>query len=132
MGDISYRQSITVLAGQVPLNPNTPITTKYFEINPADVVSFDDISETDHQRYAIPPAAVDFVMPLGTVNEAKVLIIKPEQEIDMKIINASGESQNIRLIANRTSIFHGVFTGLKFTNPHTVEFAKGNLFVGGE
>lgn len=130
MADIILIQETRIQAGKV--NPSTDaVLEKDFIIDPSEVKKFKDYNEGFCGRYKIPVGAADMPLSLGTVAEAKVLIFRPGEDIEMKIINTNGTSQKFLFLGGRTSILHIEFTGLLVSNS-SVEDIKGIYYVAGD
>lgn len=130
MGSVSFSQSIVVKSGKNPDN-GTQMIQKDFEIYPAETTLITDWNENLSHRFAIPVGAVDLPLCIGTLNIVKVLVLKPEADLTIKLINANGTSQDMVFTANRTSILHLTLTGLLVSNP-TATPIKGVFYVAGD
>jgi hypothetical protein len=130
MGSVTFTQSVSVKSGRTPDSGNQ-VMQKDFEIYPAETISITDWNENLSHRFAIPVGAIDTTLCIGTLNEVKVLIIKPEADITLKLINSNGTSQNFIFTANRISIMHTSITGILASNP-TATPIKGVFYVAGD
>ncbi len=128
MGDIIYNQTLSIISGK---NNNNTIVEKDFELYPAENLSLTDLNENLATRFAIPPNSVDMPLCTGTLNEIKVFVIKPSSNLQVKFVNSEGVGQNITLLANRTSVLHGLLTGITVTNS-TGSPIKGLLYLAGD
>ena len=128
MGDIIYIQSLSVISGK---NSNNNISEKDFELYPAENLQLVDFNENLSTRFSIPPNTIDMPFCTGTLNEIKVLVIKPSTNLPIKFVNTEGVSQNITFLANRTSVIHGLLTGLTVTNS-TSSPIKGTFYIAGD
>ena len=128
MGDILYIQTLSIISGK---NNNNTITEKDFELYPAEVQQLTDFNENLFTRFAVPPNTIDMSFCVGTISEVKVFVIKPLSNLDIKLVNSNGTSQNITFLANRTSVIHGYFTGIIATNT-TASPIKGSFYVAGD
>lgn len=128
MGDIIYIQSLSVISGK---NSNNSISEKDFELYPAETLQLVDFNENLSTRFAIPANTTDMPFCTGTLNEIKVLVIKPNTNLPLKFINTEGTSQNITLLANRTSVLHCLLTGLSATNSTSAPI-KGSFYIAGD
>ena len=128
MGDIIYIQSLSVISGK---NSNNNISEKDFELYPAENLQLVDFNENLSTRFSIPPNTIDMSFCTGTLNEIKVLVIKPSTNLPVKFVNSEGTSQNITFLANRTSVIHGLLTGLTVTNS-TSSPIKGTFYIAGD
>ena len=129
MGDIIYNQTLGIISGKN--NSNNTMNEKDFEIYPAEVLTLTDFNENTSSRFAIPPNTLDMPLCVGTLNEIKVLVIRPSSNLDIKFTNMLGISQYITLIANRTSVLHAYMTGLTVSN-NTSTPIKGLLYIAGD
>jgi hypothetical protein len=130
--DVTYKQTLTIVAGATPDSPNQPVTKKDFELQPAEITNVIDLMETDVQRFILPPAASNVAFCIGTMTTIKIFYIRPESDVLVKLVNSSGTSQNILFRANTSSILHAELTGLTMTNPSGSLPVKGRIFVAGE
>lgn len=131
MGSVYFTQNISVKSGKNPDN-GTQMIQKDFEIYPAETTTITEWNENLSHRFAIPVGAVDLPMCIGTLNLIKVLILKPEADLTIKLTNANGTSQDITFFANRTSILHvNSLTGLSASNPTSTPI-KGVFYVAGD
>jgi len=128
LGDILYLQTLSIVSGK---NNNNTITEKDFELYPAESLQLVDFNENLFTRFSIPANTVDMSFCMGTLNEIKVLVIKPSSNLDVKFVNAVGISQNITLLANRTSVIHALLTGMSVTN-NTSTPIKGSFYIAGD
>jgi len=128
MGDIIYLQTLSIISGK---NSNNTISDKDFELYPAEQLQLVDLNENLATRFAIPPTTIDLPFCTGTINQIKVLVIKPSSDLSVKLINANGTSQDIVFLANRTSVIHGYLTGLLVSNPTGVPI-KGIIYMAGD
>jgi hypothetical protein len=130
MADLTYKQSIQILAGKTP-NPNYNITEKDFEINPPETLSVTDLNEDLFHRFVIPAGSLNMNLPMGTVSLGKLLYLKPQADLAIKITNVNGTSQDLVFKADRSSILHLEFSALQATNSTAVPI-KGILFIAGD
>ena len=128
MGDILYLQTLSIISGK---NNNNTITEKDFELYPPETLQLTDFNENLFTRFAIPANIIDMPFCIGTLNEIKVFVIKPSNNLDMKLVNTNGTSQNITFLANRTSVIHASLTGLFATNS-TATPIKGTFYIAGD
>ena len=131
MGDVTYVQSLEIVAGKSPGSAGGAILEKDFEISPAEVQEFNNYNETLSHRYLIEDGTVDQDMCLGTVALVKVFLIRPEADLDVKLVNTNGTSQNIVFTGGRTSIIHANLTQILVSNS-SGESVKGIFFVAGD
>lgn len=129
MGDIIYIQTLSILSGKN--NSNNAITEKDFEIYPAETLQLTDLNENVASRFSVPANTIDMPFCTGTVDQIKLLVIKPNSNLQVKLINTDGTSQNITLLANRTSVLHGLLTGIQVTNS-TGTAIKGLFYIAGD
>lgn len=130
--DVTFKQTLSIVAGATPASPNQSITKKDFELQPPETTSVVDLMETDSQRFILPPGAVDITFCTGTITTIKVLYIHPESDVYVKLINSLGTSQNLLFRANTSTVLHVELTGIALTNPSSSLPVKGRLFVAGE
>lgn len=127
---VIYRQTIQALAGKASLSGT--FQNKYFLIDPPEIQTFNDYKELANLRFMVPDGSVDLPICLGTVAEAKVLIVMPEgNDLDIKIVNGNGTSQNLTFLANRRSILHTRISGILATNLSGVDI-EGDLTLIGD
>ena len=130
MGTVSFTQSVSIKSGRNPDN-GAQLMQKDFEIYPAETIQITDWNENLSHRFAIPVGATDLPLCIGTLNLIKVLVIKPEADITLKLTNANGTSQDMVFTANRISILHMTLTELSASNP-TATPIKGVFYVAGD
>ena len=131
MGSVSFSQTISIKSGRTPEN-GTAISQTDFSIYPAETTTITDWNENLSHRFAIPVGSVDLPLCIGTLNLIKVLVLKPEADLTLKLSNSNGVSQNITFFANRTSILHvDSLTGLSASNPTSTPI-KGVFYVAGD
>ena len=130
MPDLTYIHSLQLRVGKVQA-PQNLLTQVDFQIDPPEILNLNDYNEDLEHRFNLAAATVDYPFPMGTVATAKLLIVRPEGDLTLKIINAAGTSQALVFPANRTSILHMVFTGLLASNP-AITAIKGVIFLAGD
>jgi len=130
MADVVYKQSVEIIAGKNPQGGGS-IKEKDFEIAPPEVLIIDDLNEDNYSRFVIPDGAVDVPLCAGTVTTMKVAIVKPEADLDIKLVNGNGTSQTITLIGGRPSIFHMTLSNILVSNS-TGTAIKGRFFAAGD
>ena len=128
MGSITFTQSVTIRSGKS--NPNE-IFQKDFEINPADSVIITDWNEDMFHRFSVPAGTTNMQLATGTLDLIKLLVIKSEADLPVKLINANGTSQEIVFNANRLSVLHVNFSGFVVSNPTTLPI-KGIFYMAGD
>jgi len=127
---VAFRQSIQAIAGKSTTSGT--LQNRYLLIDPAETQTFNDYKEVVNMRFMIPNGSVDLPLCLGTVALARVMLIMPElQDLDIKIVNANGTSQNLTFLADRRSILHTKITGLFATNQSGVDI-EGDLALIGD
>lgn len=131
MGDITLKQTLTISAYKTPTITGAPINEKDFELSPAEQLEITDMNEDSGGRFNLPSATTDKSIGMGTVALGKVLVIKPESEMKIKIVNAAGTSQLLTIKAGRTTVFHGEFINVLLTNDGA-NAVKGKFFVAGD
>lgn len=130
MGDVTFQQTIKILAGKTPVQ-GSPITDKDFFIDPPITQVFADMNENDGSRFAIPDGTVDQTLPMGTVAVGKILVMTPESDLTIKLVNSNGTSQAIVFRGGYTSVLHTTFTGLLVSNSSGL-VVKGKFFTAGD
>jgi len=130
MGTVSYTQSISIKSGRTPDNAGQ-IIQKDFEINPAETTQITEWNENLTHRFSIPANSTTIPLSIGTLNEIKVLVVKPDSEITLNLINSNGTSQDLVFAANRISIMHVSLIGLSASNPTSVPI-KGVYYIAGD
>lgn len=130
MPDITYRHQLQLVVGKTPTS-GTAITNKDFEINPPEILEISDYNEDILHRFSLPASSADYAMPLGLVALAKLLIIKPEADLELKLVNNNGTSQSLLFKGGRTSVVHLEFTGMLATNS-SLSAVKGVYFLAGD
>jgi hypothetical protein len=129
MGDVFFRQELSVSAARLPAIAGDPVTQKDFEIV-RESFDMSDYSEDSASRFNIPANTPNVVLGMGTVSKASVLVIRPETEIKLIFVTSDGDSLPIKLYANKTSVLHAEFIGLKLAQ--STDAMKGKYFVLGE
>jgi len=128
VGEILYIQTLSIISGK---NSNNTISEKDFELYPAETLQISDMNENVATRFSVPANTIDMPFCTGTVDQIKLLVIKPNSNLQIKLINTDGTSQNIMLMAGRTSVLHGLLTGILVTNS-TSTAIKGTFYVAGD
>lgn len=128
MGIITFTQSVTMKSGKSSSNE---VFQKDFEINPADSVTINDWNEDMFHRFLIPVGTTDMQLRIGTLDLVKMLAMKPETDLTVKIVNTDGTSQNLVFNANRLSILHMNFSYLLVSNPSALPI-KGWFYMAGD
>ena len=131
MGDVTYVQQLEIVAGKSPGSSGAAIREKDFEISPAEVLEFSNINESSSHRYVIEDGTVDSDLCAGTIALIKVMVIRPDADLDVKLVNTAGTSQNITFTGGRTSIIHANLTQILVSNP-SGDAVKGIFFVAGD
>ena len=136
MADISFKQTLGILTGYVAPNSPLKVAEKDLEIDPEEVTTISDYNECTKLRFLISANTIDMAVCLGTVAVGKVLMIKPSTtatggELQIKITNSNGISQNMIIRDAVWSVLHTTFTGITFTNT-SADAIKGVLFVAGD
>jgi len=129
LGDIIYNQTLSIISGKN--SGNNFMSEKDFEIYPAENLVLTDFNENLSTRFAIPPYTTDMSLCVGTLSEIKVLVIRPNSNLEIKLVNSEGIGQKITLLANRSSVLHGLLTGVLATNS-TGSPIKGLFYVAGD
>ena len=128
MGIITFTQSVTMKSGKSSSNE---VFQKDFEINPADSVTINDWNEDMFHRFLIPVGTTDMQLRIGTLDLVKMLAVKPETDLTVKIVNTDGTSQNLVFNANRLSVLHMNFSYLLVSNPSALPI-KGWFYMAGD
>ena len=130
MADITFQQTIKVLAGKTPAQTNAAITEKDLEI-PSEALTITEFNESTGHRFAVEDGAVDQSLCQGTIETIQVLVIRVEEtDLNLKLVNTNGTSQSLLLKADRLSIWHGELTDVLMTNS-SGSTIKGLFFVAG-
>ena len=130
MGEVTYNQTLKILAGRTPTT-GTNITEKNFEINPAETFSTSNLNEVLSHRFSIEDGVVDDALCKGTIDLIKILVFRPDADLETKLVNASGTSQNFTFLANKTSVLHVELTEVLVSNS-TGSPIRGIFFVAGD
>ena len=129
MGDLVIQETLAFFAAK---NPTTgPIVDREFSVQ-GSMVSITDYSESASGRLALAAADADIAFGMGSVALGKLLFIKTESDVDVKITNALGASQLLRLAAGKQNLMHVEFTALAFTNPSATDPAKLAVYLAGD
>ena len=131
MGDVTYVQSLEIVAGKTPGSQGGTILEKDFEISPPEILDVNNFNESLSHRFVIEDGTVDEDICLGTIGLVKVFLIKPEADLDIKLVNTAGTSQNITFTGGRTSIIHSNLTSILVSNS-SGDPVKGIFFVAGD
>lgn len=131
MGDVTYKQTLSILAGKSPASTGGRILEKDFEIDPPEVLEASNFNEDTSHRFVIDDGAVNQDLCQGTISLIKVLLIRPETNLDVKLVNAAGASQDITFTGGRTSIIHADLTQILVSNS-TGAPIKGIFFIAGD
>lgn len=129
MGDVLLRQQLSVLVARSPA-AGAAISQKYFEINPPESVDVTLYNEASSNAFAIAPSVTDQSLGMGTVSAGKCFMIKPDADVLAKIVNATGQSMDIKFLAGRTSVLHIEFIGIKLSNTSLVAIKGSYAIVG--
>ena len=143
MGEVAVKQSVKLLAGKLQSSTVGPTLSAQIPVNiidkdlnldspNEDVFTATDYNECSKIRFMIPIGSTNLLICLGTVSLAKVFIIKSDQDVDVKITNTNGQSQNLTFISGRLSILHvSNMSELRFTNNQSTNIT-GWFFVAGD
>lgn len=131
MGDVTYVQSLEIIAGKSPNTQGGTILEKDFEISPPEVLDVNNFNESLSHRFLIEDGTVDTDLCLGTIALVKVFVIRPDADLDVKLVNSNGTSQNIVFTGGRTSIIHANLTQILVSNS-SGDSVKGIFFVAGD
>lgn len=130
MGDILVNISVAAQVAQAPTQTGAPVTNIDFQISPAEMLAIPDYNEDASGRFQLAASVVDEALSMGTVVLGKLLFIKVDTDCQLKVTNGLGDSQLLTLKANKTSIMHMEFTGIKLTNPGTTVIRGKYCVVG--
>jgi len=131
MGDVTFVQSLEIVAGQTPGSQGGMILQKDFEISPPEILDVSNFNESLSHRFLIEDGTVDLDICLGTIALVKVFLIHPDADLDIKLVNLAGTSQNITFTGGRTSIIHANLTSILVSNSSGAP-VKGVFFVAGD
>ena len=132
MGDVTYVQTLTIVAGKSPGSQGGQILEKDFEIGPQpEILDVNNFNEDTSHRFIIDDGTVDADLCRGTIALIKVLVLRPESNLDAKLVNTAGTSQNITFTGGRTSIIHADLTQILVSNS-TGTPIKGVFFIAGD
>jgi len=131
MGDVTYVQSLEIVAGKSPGSQGGTIMEKDFEISPPEVLDVNNFNESLFHRFLIEDGTVDASLCLGTIALVKVLVFRPEIDLQVKLVNSEGTSQDITFTGGRTSIIHANLSAILVSNSSGADI-KGNFFVAGD
>jgi len=131
MGDVTYVQTLKIVAGKSPSSAGGRIIEKDFEIDPPEVLDANNFNEDTSHRFIIEDGTIDQDLCQGTIALIKVFVIRPVTDLEVKLINTVGTSQNITFTGGRTSIIHANLTQILVSNS-TGSPIKGIFFVAGD
>ena len=131
MGDVTYVQSLEIVAGKSPGSQGGTILEKDFEISPPEILDVSNFNESLSHRFLIEDGTVDTDICLGTIALVKVFLISPDADLAVKLVNTVGTSQDITFTGGRTSIIHANLTSILVSNS-TGDSIKGIFFVAGD
>jgi hypothetical protein len=131
MGDILITQTLSFQAARNPSQAGAALTEKEFQLV-AEQLSFSDYSESSHGRYTMAISGGNLDLGMGTVALAKVLVLKPYADIQVKLTNSLGQTQLLKFLGGKTSVLHMEFTAISLTNPSTTDVAKGIYYLAGD
>lgn len=128
MGDVTYYQTATVVAGKTP--DSGSIRDKDFEITQEQTV-VSDLNEDTYQRFVVEPGMIDMPLCQGTIELIKLMYIKPSSDLLIKLVNPTSGVCEYTLYANRPSTFHMQLIQVTVSNPTSVPI-KGTVFFAGD
>ena len=131
MGDVTYVQTLSILAGKSPNSAGGRILEKDFAIDPPEILDVNNFNEDTSHRFIIDDGIVDQDLCQGTIALIKVLVLRPETDLEVKLVNTAGTGQNITFTGGRTSIIHANLTQILVSNS-TGTPIKGVFFVAGD
>jgi hypothetical protein len=130
MADVVYKQSLEVIVGKNP-DGGGSIIEKDFVLSPPEVLVLANLNEDSASRFVIPDGTVDQPICTGTVESIRVLLVKPDANIDLKLINSNGTSQNITFVGGCWSVLHVQLTGILVSNTSGSPI-KGRILTVGD
>jgi len=130
MGDLAYTQTIQILAAKY-LPTGALSSQKDFEQNPPETWTTNIFSEDFGGRYNVPATTLSLFPGMGTVQSAKIFVIQPDTDVQVRFTNALGMSPFLTFQGGRISVCHIEFTNIEFGNP-TAVIVKGRFFVAGD
>ncbi len=131
MGQILFKMALEMSVSKKPANGQA-INEQDFSIAPPMNISLSNMNEDNGSRFMLAASATDVAIGMGTVTEGKILFIQPSADMDVKITNAAGETQNIRFQGGFPSILAITFIGIKLTNPSATDVLTGKIFIVGD
>jgi len=131
MADVTYIQTLKIVAGKTPVSGGNTITEKDFQIDPAETLQVNNFNESLCHRFVVEDGTVDAALCQGTISTIKVLVFKPETDLETKLVNAAGTSQNLIFAGGRTSVLHVTLTGILVSNSSGTPI-KGVFFIAGD
>lgn len=128
MGDILINQTIAFRAAKNPTQG--AVTETEFNLQ-AETLAITDYDISSSGRFALLAAAADVALGMNGITTASILVLKPEDDVQVKLTNALGSSQLLTFKGGSTSIVHCDFTEVELTNPSPTDAAKGSFYLAG-
>jgi large exoprotein involved in heme utilization and adhesion len=128
MGDILINQTIAFRAAKNP--SQGAVTETEFNLQ-AETLAITAYSISSSGRFALLAAAAAVPLGMNGITTASVLVLKPEDDVQVKLTNALGSSQLLTFKAGTTSLIYCDFTEIELTNPSATEAAKGSFYFAG-
>jgi len=128
MGDILVRQSMEFMAAKNPSSGQS-ISIKDFELKRSFEIT--DYNETVGVTFVVADGTTDQSLGMGTIALGKAMVIEPESDINIKVVNANGTSQDMVFKAGYPSILNMEFTDVLVSN-NSGQDIKGRFFAVGD
>ena len=95
------------------------------------ITEVDDLSESITSVLDIATGTVDQSVALGTINNPKMLYIKSDQAVKIKLNNTDGTDRELTLKENKASVLHIEYSALYVSND-TGSAAKVVVIAAGD
>lgn len=128
--NILVTQNLQLQVAVQPVPVGAPITQTLFALSPADIISITDQNVESSGYFSLAPTTVDQAVSMGSIVTGSMLMIRPDADMCVKIVNGVGTSQELKFKGGRASILHMVFTGLFLSNPSSVAVTGKFCLVG--
>lgn len=129
MGDVNYKQEISISASRLPDLVGDYVTQVDFEVK-RESLEISEFNEVAVVRFSIESGVAESLLSMGTVSQAKAVVIHPENDVLVSFESQGQYSAPLKFLAKKTSIIHMEFTGIKILS--TTEKVKGRYFVIGD
>lgn len=129
MGDVTYVQTATVMAGKTPAS-GSALRDKDFEVLQEQTV-VTDINEDAYQRFVVDVGAINQPLCKGTIGTIKITYIKTSADLLVTLVNPTLGSCEYTLYADRPSTLHMPLSQVLVSNPTTSPI-KGIVFFAGD